>query len=35
LSPPQFGRGAFAAQSPVTRPNRQLPKHYVQVLQLF
>jgi hypothetical protein len=25
LSPPQFGQETFAAQSPITCPNRQLP----------
>jgi len=25
LSPPQFGQGTFATQSPITCPNRQLP----------
>jgi len=25
LSPPHLGQGTFAAQSPLTRPKRQLP----------
>jgi hypothetical protein len=41
LSPPQFGQGTFAAQSPITCPNRQLPRtlcamrfEYVVIIKL-
>ena len=26
LSPPQFGQGTFASQSPITCPNRRIPR---------
>ena len=31
LSPPQFGQGTFATQSPVTCPNRQLPETLCEI----
>jgi len=31
LSPPQFGQGIFATQSPITCPNRHIqPERYAQ-----
>jgi hypothetical protein len=35
LSPPQFGRGTFATQSPVTRPNRQLSRTLCEIKPKF
>jgi hypothetical protein len=35
LPPPQFGQGAFATQSPITCPNRQLPGTLDETPQIF
>ena len=35
LSPPQFGQGTFATQSPITCPNRQLPRTLDAIHQLI
>jgi hypothetical protein len=32
LSPPQFGQGTFATQSPITCPNRQLPRTLCEIV---